>query len=1419
MSDSKSNPNKKGTSLNGQKKAKKSGTNYQTDFPPLKNGPNNNFHTFVKNLSREAMFLYGDLARIFEDDKYYVPVINMPTADEKSPSDQDSGDQSEETKSSSSDARNTRGRASRRDQTTEDYLPLPADISQLPKSLQEAYLSELVKEKAKIEHKMIHDRPSLYAYMIKHITRESLDDIKKDVKYPDFNRKKDPLELWLAIKRTHRIGSDTKNVVETRANAREKFMSVTQAKEEYITMFKERYDHLLDAYKAAGNPELPQEDVAIHFMRALNEKYKDMKDFIRNGAATGQGEMPKSLSDMYEIACTFKLKKKDSISNHGTAFATSGDKGGGGKQDKQSKSSTQGRKDGSNDSSDSKGNSNSNSNVANSSGKRQLICWQCKEPGHKLQDCPHVGKKESNAEHESYHTKCVFAVPDNGSKHEWYEVLLDNQSNVSILDKRLLKNVRDSDLPYHINGMGPTPLILDKVGYLEQFFECVAGSDLKANILCMAQVEDLYHVTYKQGESFTVHLPERDWIVSRRGCMYVGDMRDWAEESRTAMVTTAAENESRYTKPEIKNARKVRGLLRSLGYPSQEEAIRIINSGAITKIPFTVQDIKRSYEIYGPPTEYVRGKKTAKKVSRQPIDFALRDGYFKEQKMYGDIMYVKKKGFLISLSEPLGILMTTFVKDTFVETLSFALHEQVNTLRSRSFDPKIVYLDDQPGFHALENAIPGVVVDIGGAGDHLSKADAKIRRLKEMIRCVHAGLPWKLPNMLVKDLVKFCTRRMNLSQSSSNNVNEPPLVALQGYPVSYEKELKVAFGDYCEVYRPNVTSNDALQDRTVPCVALWPTGNANGSWVMFNTLTNSRLRTTNFTSMVTTDQFIRKMNDLAEFESDQTDADLFETPGEEQQNSPVENEIKDPYRPILTETNDSQDSVVDELTDDEVVVENTPQEIKFGNFGESSDYGIEEQNSVNTNANSEVEDSVEDEVSVNQVTVVGDPTDTKDCSTGVLQHDVMHTRGKIAAMEYVALHTTVQKGLEKYGSRAYAAVMDELKQLVVLKKSMHPVHRSELSVQQSKRIIRSFMFLKAKFDALGRFDKIKARLVANGAQQDRTLYDNVSSPTAKMTSVMMVLTIAAAEDRVITAVDIGGAYLNADMTGEDVIMELDPLLTKLLKKISPEVIPFIDEKGKLLMKLDKALYGCIQSAKLWYETLSAYLRSIGFEHNGVDQCVMNKVTEEGQITIIIYVDDILISAKEMSQINKFIDQLKKEYLEVKVSEPGNFSYLGMHISKSKGCVKVSMKSFVEGLLKEMKVSGTVTSPATSDLFKIGDTPKLSAESAKLFHTVVAKLLYLAKRPDSTILLPVSFLTTRVKEPTENDQKKLMRVLKYLNGTGGRDLFLQPENSLNVIGYIDAAFALHADGKSHTGMVVTVGGASILCESGKQKNGN
>jgi hypothetical protein len=63
-----------------------------------------------------------------------------------------------------------------------------------------------------------------------------------------------------------------------------------------------------------------------------------------------------------------------------------------------------------------------------------------------------------------------------------------------------------------MNGVAETK----RVGWLDGFFEC-----------SMANIEDLYPVTYLQGDSITVHMEDRDVTFVHREKMYVANFTDW----------------------------------------------------------------------------------------------------------------------------------------------------------------------------------------------------------------------------------------------------------------------------------------------------------------------------------------------------------------------------------------------------------------------------------------------------------------------------------------------------------------------------------------------------------------------------------------------------------------------------------------------------------------------------------------------------------------------------------------------------------------------------------------------------------------------------------------------------------------------------------------------------------------------------
>jgi hypothetical protein len=428
------------------------------------------------------------------------------------------------------------------------------------------------------------------------------------------------------------------------------------------------------------------------------------------------------------------------------------------------------------------------------------------------------------------------------------------------------------------------------------------------------------------------------------------------------------------------------------------------------------------------------------------------------------------------------------------------------------------------------------------------------------------------------------------------------------------------------------------------------------------------------------------------------------------------------------------------------------------------------------------------------------------------------------------LHISAGAAISRFGNVALEVMRKELQQMVD-KKVWTPVLVKDLTDQERKGIIPSSIFLKEKFKPSGEFDKLKGRLVAGGHRQDKMLYhelisgcddisfynNKLSSPTVSIQAVMIQASIAAYENRKVVTIDITGAYLNADMGEIKVFMRLDKRNTDILKSIHPSYADYVDSKDSLVVKLDKALYGCIEAAKLWHDNFVSTIEEYGFIKNMLDPCVLNCYKKGIQITICIYVDDVMLTSIDGDAVEDVILFLETKYQSITVLRGNSHDYLGMKFEFEYPLVKVSMQGFIDKLIADYGVEGTLTSPATNDLFLIKESPRLPSQESKKFHSFVAKLLYLSKRFRVDILQAVIFLTTRVQESTVEDMKKLTRIVKYINYTKTLTMKLGVKGiSIMIHSYIDASFGIHADGKSHTGVIITLGYGVVYADSSKQK---
>ena len=82
------------------------------------------------------------------------------------------------------------------------------------------------------------------------------------------------------------------------------------------------------------------------------------------------------------------------------------------------------------------------------------------------------------------------------------QILLDNPVDVSVFHHILLSHLDLGQRDVKISGMDRRQLVVKQTGYLEGFFMVYASEGVAANVFSMADVEDIYRVTYVAQENF-----------------------------------------------------------------------------------------------------------------------------------------------------------------------------------------------------------------------------------------------------------------------------------------------------------------------------------------------------------------------------------------------------------------------------------------------------------------------------------------------------------------------------------------------------------------------------------------------------------------------------------------------------------------------------------------------------------------------------------------------------------------------------------------------------------------------------------------------------------------------------------------------------------------------------------------------------
>ena len=418
---------------------------------------------------------------------------------------------------------------------------------------------------------------------------------------------------------------------------------------------------------------------------------------------------------------------------------------------------------------------------------------------------------------------------------------------------------------------------------------------------------------------------------------------------------------------------------------------------------------------------------------------------------------------------------------------------------------------------------------------------------------------------------------------------------------------------------------------------------------------------------------------------------------------------------------------------------------------------------------------------------------------------------------------SLKAGLRTFGNDGMKAVEKEMRQLHD-RDVMKPVYKKSLTQEQRKEALAYLMFLKRK-----RCGKIKGRGCTDGRKQRAYITkEDSTAPTVSTEAVFLTAVIDAMEGRSVAVLDVPGAFMQAEID-ELVHVRFTGAMVTLLLEIDHELYRdyVVVEKGEqvMYMELLKALYGTLRAARLFWQKLSKQLiDEWGFIPNKYDDCVVNKMVNGQQMTVVWHVDDLKVSLVDRTEVEKFVRKMEETFgkdTPLTVSRGQVHDYLGMTLDfRTRGEVKINMEHYIDMMHQDApdEMKGTATTPAAPHLFKVNskDPQYLGAEKKKIFVHLVMQGLYLSQRGRPDIRTAIAFLCGRLRSPDEDDYKKLIRMMQYLHGTKGMVLTLRASDEGIIRWWIDAPYAVHEDMKGHTGAALSLGKGVIYSGSWKQR---
>jgi hypothetical protein len=247
--------------------------------------------------------------------------------------------------------------------------------------------------------------------------------------------------------------------------------------------------------------------------------------------------------------------------------------------------------------------------------------------------------------------------------------------------------------------------------------------------------------------------------------------------------------------------------------------------------------------------------------------------------------------------------------------------------------------------------------------------------------------------------------------------------------------------------------------------------------------------------------------------------------------------------------------------------------------------------------------------------------------------------------------------------------------------------------------------------------------------------------------------------------------------------------------------------------LQKSLYGLKQAPRAWYTRFTNFITSIGFSSSRSDSFLFIFHSSEHVAYLLLYVDDIVLTASSSAFLHHIITQLHAEFSMIDLGSLSHF--LGISVTRSSQGLHLSQRQYALDLIQRagMHDCNPVKTPIDAGA-KLSLTDGDLLDNPTHYRSLTGALQYLTiTRPEITYAVQQVCLFMHAPR---SSHMNLVKRIRYIKGTLDLGTTITP-SSTALVAYSDADWAGCPDTRRSTsGFCVFLGDNLISWSSKRQQ---